>query len=157
MILNEDYFKDLEITDDDIIVDNPLEQPYDINAVDKHLTSYYERCLLLALIYEKDIYALDSHPHIINLLNKVKHFLDVYNIEYEYVFRDKSKGIGNLYLYDVGDFSVISSYYPESSLNYKSNRYYNGVTIVIYMRNIPKFTYKESYHFIHRLYNTLWR
>ena len=50
MLINEDYFKDLEIEDKDIIEDDNLdiEGPIDFKTYQKFLSTHYSRCIIIA-------------------------------------------------------------------------------------------------------------
>ena len=57
MVINEDYFKDIEITDDDIRDDHDshIPQEQDIATLDQHLKSHYEHCIIFSTKYMSDL------------------------------------------------------------------------------------------------------
>ena len=86
MLLNENYFDELKLTDDDIISpDNDINLSGTFNNIDdmyRKMQSVYDRCLFIE-IKRKDIllnnYLWDKQvPH---LLRKLKTIFDIYGIE----------------------------------------------------------------------------
>lgn len=87
MLLNENYFDDIEITNDDIISpDNDINLSGTFNNIEdmyRMIQSVYDRCLFIE-IKRKDILLNDylwdiQVPH---LLRKLKTVFEMYGIEY---------------------------------------------------------------------------
>lgn len=157
MILNEDYLNDIELSDEDI-TDNDAEvllQYPDFESYNRHLMSDYQRCIVIETSFQEDFFhdkKIWNHT-IPNMLNRVSSVLDIYNVEYEIVFRDLTGDEKSMYKHKVENYDVFSQY---NSQRFFNSQIINGIYIIIYC-NFPKFTYKESYKFIDRLQNTLWK
>ena len=159
MILNEDYFKDLEIEDKDIIEDDNLdvEGPVDFKTYQKYLSTHYSRCIIIVTDFFNNLFhdTVLWKQTIPDMVNRVNRLLDAYSVEHEVVFRDLSgcRGSHVMYSYKVGRCNVLSKYeeYRFFDADSLDNAY------IIFYCNMPHFTYKESYYFVDRLQNTLWR
>ena len=79
--------------------------------------------------------------------------LNTYNIDYEYIIRDESYG-KVLKEYNVGEFTVLSTSYREKMFFNPTIR--SSMYIIFYTNLSLPLTYKESYYFIDRLYNTIY-
>ena len=87
MLLNENYFDDLKLTDDDIISpDNNINLSGTFNNIDDMyhmIQSVYDQCLLIE-IKQKDLlmnnYLWDNQ--VLHLLKKLKTAFEIYGIEY---------------------------------------------------------------------------
>jgi hypothetical protein len=86
MILNENYFDDIEITDDDIISpDNDINLSGTFNNKDEMyhmIQSVYDHCLLIE-IKRKDVLLNDYlwDKQVLHLLKKLKTIFEIYGIE----------------------------------------------------------------------------
>lgn len=151
MFENEDYFRDLEIHDDDIIADdNDLSGYDDVNALARHLVHDYGQCMIIELMDEtNDLF----HKKIVMdvlipmMLKRVCYILNTYDVEYEYVFRTFTAG-DTLFVEKVGQYNILTA--GESILRKRH-------AFIIFYVNFPKLTYKESYYFVDSLQKSLWR
>ena len=157
MLLNEDYFKDLELTDDDIS-DNEssdiIQDYQDMESLDKHLRDKYKQCIVIESESLYNIYSLDElwNRVIPFTLKRLSMLFDLYNIEYEYIIRDTDMYKSD-HCYKIGNFHIFTS---ATSLDVLyDSKYIRSLYIILYV-NLPKFNYKQSYYFIDRLYNSVW-
>ena len=116
MILSEDYFDDLKLTDEDIAAD--VEKPSSVvndisdpELYDKYLTSHYSRNIILTGIYYKDLYTFWKYS-VPKAMRRIEYVLNVYNVEYEIVFRDNSGKYASpdysIHTYKVNQYDVFS-------------------------------------------------
>ena len=165
MILNEDYFDDLKLTDEDIAADvekmssvvNDISNP---ELYDKYLTSHYSRNIILTGIYYKDLYNPEHtfwKYSVPKAMRRIECVLNAYNVEYEIVFRDDSgKYVSpdySIHTYKVNQYDVFSYF---SQKMFFSDDMQHGLYINIYC-NFPDFNYRESYEFIDRLQYAIWK
>lgn len=162
MFINEDYFNDVEIKDEDVTADdnNINDKKYnDAKALDNYLTSKYKQCIIIKLDTLSSCYDFEEidNQYISPIIKRLQYLLNVYDIEYEYILRDETepddfKYNNNAYIYDLGKHKVFSFYDMEE--------YYESVcvelNIVLYL-NIPDFNYKDSYNFINRICYAVWK
>ena len=80
-----------------------------------------------------------------NMLKRIEFVLKLYDIEYEYTFRDESFD-SKLNCYKVGKFNVFSSLTGQQFFEDPKQHVY-----IIFYCNFPEFTYRRSYNFIDRL------
>ena len=86
MILNENYFDDIEITNDDIISpENDIALSSTFNNKDemyRMIQSVYDRCMIIE-IKKKDILLNDYlwDKQVLHLLRKLKTIFEIYGIE----------------------------------------------------------------------------
>ena len=151
MIINEDYFKELELTDDDIISDDsgqPTHIYKDYGDYSRHLTTQFKQCIIIHTSVFEDLFYNKTlwNTTIPNMLKRVELVLDVYNVDYEITFRDNTYQCVTMQSYPVGNYNVYSFYDTAED-------FYDGArsAFVIIYCNFPKFTYKESYNFVDRL------
>lgn len=115
MILNEDYFDDIEITDDDLKHDMVHETadshiPYvdDIDELGQYLSDKY-RSIIMLTCYSK------LEPELWNvslprILHKMEYLLDIYNIDYECILAEDSGGhMLRKSVYDINGFTAAIS------------------------------------------------
>ena len=114
MIINEDYFNDLEITDKDIehstdsdSVHSDFHMPYASNVanLEHYLNSKYKSCIMLDCWSKMkgDLWNV-TLPKI---LNKMDYVLNVYDIDYEYILTiddDADKSV-----YDIHGFTMVAT------------------------------------------------
>ena len=160
MGLNEDYFKELNLTDED--VSNDVEQISNSNrysnipAYEDYLINHYDRCFIISTYLYSDIFSETDlwNKKVPNALRRVEQVLDAYNIEHETVILDYTdiKQIHIDRYYRVGDYNILSG---QNNNNFFSKEYQRAY-IIIYC-NFPEFTYKESYNLVDRFTNALWR
>ena len=79
MILNEDYFNDLEITDDDI-ADNTV--PIDTDAFFEQMSSEYTHILTITTDIRKPFQNDDLWKSVSHLLKRVEYLLDTFGIRH---------------------------------------------------------------------------
>lgn len=161
MLLNEDYFKDIEITDEDIINDdsakstgNDTQNP---ELLKQRLISSYQKCI-------KVRYSCNRNPITVNefftvlhkILKRIHYVLDLYNAEYETYLADSTIGYSNfnkMHIYNINGYNVLSTYKTEKRLKKEWN---DGLNIIIFV-NFPAFSYKQAYNFCTALTNSLWK
>lgn len=153
MVINEDYFKDIEITDDDIRDDHDshIPQEQDIATLDQHLKSHYEHCIIFSTKYMSDLEKPDSKIWIFTvpkILKNIEYIFNIYNIEYEYIIRDNSEGNINMKYWNIKNYNILSSYKIKNS---DALFFGNSLNIYFYVK-FPNFNYKESYYFVNRLF-----
>lgn len=164
-IINEDYFNDVEIKDEDVTAagndsyDNNDNKCYAAKALDNHLTSKYKQCIIIKLnaLSEYNFEEIDNQ-YISPIIKRLQYILHVYDIEYEYILRDDSNPdegmfIYNIaYIYDLGKHKVFSLYNNEEYYEIECDE----LNIVLYL-NLPDFNYKDSYNFIDRILYAVWK
>ena len=146
MILNEDYFNNLDLDDEDVPVDDSQSiELSDTESLNRHLTSKYKNSITIQfdeMLWNNDI------PR---TLKRIQYVLNAYNIEYEYVFRDNS--YMPLNVYKAGEFSVLSAFNENMFYSCNADKM---IYLIIYL-NFPDFTYRESYNFVDMLQSVIWR
>lgn len=164
MIINEDYFEDLDITEDEIIKDDseePLAFLYDNPKVlSDYLTSKYKNCLIIYTPKRPNIYndLILWNFTLPDLIKRVQYTLDVYNVDYEkqVIIRDSSDDNADMRLYDFKGYKICSSCKTEKDMYSYSNDFSHRIYIVIYV-NLPDFSYRQSYNFINSLQKAIWK
>ena len=159
MIINEDYFKD--ITDDDIEnITSPdsdilnTQEPINLDTLNTRLNSKYKHCILTKTYYFKNLFSANNiiWNNVRNMIKRLSYMLNTYNIDYEYIIRDESHG-KVLKEYNVGEFTVLSTYREKMFFDPTTRP---SMYIIFYTNLSLPLTYKESYYFIDRLYNTIY-
>lgn len=163
MLLNEDYFNDLKLTDKDITTEENVFEYNDIRTLDSRLNSIYKQCIVIQIKPIKSMFSnvyLYSqvlwNKYIPDIMKKMQYLFNTYHTDYEYVLleplsNDFDEGDAELSVYEIGDYKVLSGY-REEDLFYDDT--YHSLFILFYV-NIPSFTFKQSYFFIDRMYNTI--
>ena len=159
MIINEDYFKDIELTDEEIYDgddDNNVNDNF-LNSRDYelYLIKKYQKCIIISTNFDTNNIFNNKiwNSYIPNMIKRTTQVLDIYNTEYEIVMRDYSRDKFYLNCYEVGKYKIYSSK-EESDFFNKSG--YNKIFIIFYC-NFPDFTYKQSYNFVDRFQNVIWK
>lgn len=161
MLLKEDFFKDIEITDDNIHTDKDgITSEFSPADYFDSLYSKYGHTLWLTM----DNFIKDDQ-HIVkfnNIKNKLEYFLNIMNIEHSDIFIVESGSIynkSNLNCYDYGNFKFFTED-PERiiSTNGKLKYCYAYMTlyIVTYV-NFPIYSFKRAYETIYWLMNMMWK
>ena len=154
MILNEDYFKDLEIENDDIIEDDILdvEKP-DLTLDEFHkLPEQYD--YLIKIMVEKRDNTDTTLSFQTSLLPRITKRLDAifesYGIEHsEYILTPSYyTGDSNTIL----DFGNYQFFCEEENKNDYLNDIYRDFYICAYV-NYPKFSYKRAFRFVYTMLN----
>lgn len=156
MILNEDYFNDLNLDDKDIPVDDGQSiELSDMESLNRHLTSKYKNSITIqfdaSFNSKKRMQEMLWDNDIPRTLKRIQYVLNAYNIEYEYVFRDNS--YMPLNVYKAGKFSVLSAFNENMFYSCNADK---RIYLIIYL-NFPDFTYRESYNFVDMLQSVIWR
>ena len=161
MLLNEDCFKDLEITDEDIINDDSAKSTgndtQDPELLKQRLISSYQKCI-------KVHYSGNRNPITVNeffillhkILKRIHYVLDLYNAEYETYLADSTLGssrFNKMHIYNINGYNVLSTYSSEEQLKEKGNV---SINIIIFV-NLPAFSYKQVYNFCTVLMDILWK
>ena len=152
MILNEDYFDDLDIKDEDIIDDdiNDVDEPvHELTVEELYKLSEQYNCICIEIRqYNSDASIKTSLlPRIIKRLNVI---FDLYGIEHsEYVLSSSS------YVKDcntVVKFGNYQLFCAESKKDNFINNTYSYFYINAYV-NYPEFTYKRTFRFLYTMLN----
>lgn len=158
MILNEDYFNDLNLNDEDVPVDDGQSiELSDTESLNRHLTSKYKNSITIqfdaSFNSKKRMQEMLLDNDIPRTLKRIQYVLNAYNIEYEYVFRDNSDSNMPLNVYKAGEFSVLSAFNENMFYSCNADK---RIYLIIYL-NFPDFTYRESYNFVDMLQSVIWR
>lgn len=81
--------------------------------------SDYQRCIVIETSFQKDFFhdkKIWNHT-IPNMLNRVSSVLDIYNVEYEIVFRDLTGDEKSMYKHKVENYDVFSQYNSQRFFN----------------------------------------
>ena len=160
MILNEDYFKDIEITDDDI------ESPDDIDISNNNeyatpeewfadIKSKYTHCIDITLKREYQ-WKVNPKP----IIKRMLYVFDVYGIEYSepilqeiiHLEDNLKNGYSQCNFIDYNGYKLISSKHKTIESVKKSN---NAISVVIFF-NLPKVhSYKAACVFFSSIINCL--
>ena len=152
MILNENYFDDLKLTDDDIYsLDNAL------SSYDKYdnpeqmfmdMKSKYAHCIEIPL--KRDIsWKLNPKP----IIKRLNYLFDVYGIEYSeptlqehiYIKQNLENDYSKCNFIDYNGFKLISNYYKTPEI---VDRTKNIISIVVFF-NLPDIhSYKSACTFV---------
>ena len=152
MQIYEDYFDKIEITDDDISNDETIGGMFgndDAETLIHRLRTKYERCIVIEMLernFELFTDRLIWKITVPECLKRVCYVLDAYNVEYEYVFRTMTAS-STLHMEKIGQYNILTA----DDINKKRNGF------IIFYVNFPEFSYKESYYFITRLCNAMWK
>lgn len=162
MLLKEDFFKDIEITDDDIHTDKD-EITSEFSPADyfDSLYSKYGHTLWLTV---NDFIDDDNHIAKFNLIKKkLEYFLDTMNIEHSEVFIVEGGDIydkSELRCYNYGNFKFFSEDEEDilsSNGKLKKCYAYRRLFIVTYI-NFPVYiSFKKAYVTTYRLLSMLWK
>ena len=155
MLLNEDYFNEIEITDDDITdkdTNYNNEQQPDIETYFNHMFSDYTHCIGIIIeqpdLYNNKVLWEQYYPHLIKRLNYV---FSTYDIEYsEPIFMEFwdviafSKYKSQIYKYKYRIFN----YHNFKVIGQETVHLDDSMKIMIFF-NLPKFTsLKQAFRFI---------
>lgn len=162
MLINEDYFKDIEISDNDIYdsENTVTDNEYDPESLFNYLTSRYSHCMTICVrtVGEQDIYKVEKlWENLSQLFKRLNYLLNLYGIEYsEPIFLDKKrlrmcyKNYNKFKIFDFKGFKVITI---QSHLTIGT---LNTIYPTIYF-NLPEFnTLKNAYKFIVNLTKIIW-
>ena len=88
MFINEDYFNDVEIKDEDVTADdnNINDKKYnDAKALDNYLTSKYKQCIIIKLDTLSSCYDFEEidNRYISPIIKRLQYIFNVYDIEFE--------------------------------------------------------------------------
>lgn len=159
MLINEDYFNELDITDN-IDVDLNTEIPYNlyVNPDDwfKQMTNKYSHTILFPLWSDTESLEISVKE----ISTPVKRLFDAYCIEYsDFILRDDSVPNENnpLKVYQCGNVKLFSTRnvildatMPDGTIDYDKYYSFSDMYLAVYV-NYPHFTYKSAYLFIHNL------
>ena len=155
MILNEDYFKDLEITDEDITVNDNIDF-IDIDSIYRTAESEYEQTIQLRF-KEKDI---DRYIHehgdsvFTNMSRRITMLFDLYDIKHSQVYLTSGvSGCKNsssiTYAQHDGYIRIVNDGYNQNELSYNTH------IIVIYITRPVFSNIKRMFNFTQTLINIL--
>lgn len=167
MLIKEDYFKDLEITDDviknDDIIINSTESDRTPTEWFEYYNTHYSDAIVL---YIDSTVHPDKLTKILNDFAKhLNYMLEQYGIEYsDIILRDDSICYGDgrdLYMYDYNGYKLftIREAFDEAGIhNLYYYRYYT-MYVVIYVTfpEYPVFSYRRAYNFIQSLMSLVWQ
>ena len=155
MILNEDYFKDLEIEDEDIVSDDDtldVEKPKMTIEDFRKLPEQYDYLIKITIRKRND---KETTSFLTSLLPKLFKRLDVifdsYGIEHsQYVLRSTYyTGRKNNTILDFGNYQLFCDDCIEDIY---INDTYKDFYICVYA-NYPKFSYKRAFRFVYTILN----
>ena len=160
MLLNEDYFKNLEITDEDIINDDSAKSTgndtQDPELLKQRLISSYQKCIKVHYSGKRNPITVNEFFIVLHkILKRIHYVLDLYNAEYETYLADSTLGsirFNKMHIYNINGYNVLS-YRSEEQLKEKGNVSINIIIFVIF----PAFSYKQAYNFCTALTNSLWK
>lgn len=169
MLLNEDYFNDIKISEDDI---ESVSQPADILSDDRHMLvapdyntlkqkiakTGYDKAICITTNFIQRLY--DDRPDlwkdsIPNMLKKIEYILGLYSADYKILFYGGSFGANesNSVFYKIEGFPVLFDS-PVFSDTRNTARYMKMLNVLFFVR-MPKLTYRQSYYFIDRMLKML--
>lgn len=156
MLIREDYFKDIDITDDDITSSTTEQsnEPDNTDSLFNTMLSNYTHCISILVYSSKSIFKnkklwQDSIPRIIKRLYTL---LDLYGIEHsEPILIDNN--VARIAGDDLSNYKI--SHYYNNKIAISTNKdltqdyLTTSLNLTIYI-NLPKFTtYKQPYKFIY--------
>ena len=158
MILNEDYFNDLEITDDDVIEDdiNDVGEPvHELTVEELHkLPEQYNH--LIRFQIEDDVMVMDKDTTFIQtsliprLFKRLDTIFEYYGIEdYKYVLVSSRCVEYCDTVVKFGDYQLFCE-------EYLKDKYTNNIHSYFYINvyvNYPEFTYKRTFRFLYTMLN----
>ena len=151
MILNEDYFKDLEITDEDII-DDVEELKHDLTVEELHkLPEQYNNLIRFRIEVDDDKDTTFIQTSLIpRLFKRLDTIFELYGIEhYEYVLVSRYYVCYCETVVKFGNHQLFCEEYEK----YKFiNGKYEYFFIHVYL-NYPKFNYKRAFRFLYTVLN----
>ena len=161
MILNEDYFKDLEITDDDVIEDdiNDVEEPkHELTLDEFHkLPEQYEHCIEFQINHNWKTTDLSTTSIQTSLLPKLFKRLDAifefYGIEHFEYTLSLYTGFNMKYCDTIIKYGNYQLFCEDHSKNYffiKDDYMYLYISVFV---NYPKFNYKRAFRFVYAMLN----
>lgn len=156
MIVNEDYFNKLKITDDDIVVDSNEHNKYDLDTANEFLQyckDSFDHTLIIDIIEMKTI-TLDEVYYYAQLFRKKLYVLfDCFNIQHSELFISDNQAnmSSNLNMFKCHDCKFIS---PEDvkDMSHKDGLFH----LVIYLR-FPEMTPRTAIRFIDNLLKLIWK
>ena len=156
MLINEDYFRDLEISDEDIMKDDDIDVEEPVSMTSDNLEEYinklqteYEQCLVFGT------YSMTAEQVCNNFsksLKRIDYILNVFDVEHsEFIFSDIEghPKVDDIHICNIRDYDIITA--DKLDIYYKKE--YRITTFV----NFPKFTYKMAYIFFEKLYKVLFQ
>ena len=157
MIINEDFFKELELSDEDVHIDAFSEQnKYDnVSMLEKHILAKYKDCIIFSPelpTFPKLEYS-DLLPY---LFKNLKRLMDTFGIDYETFIVDLSQEGDVTEAHSFGKYKILSTIKDKQDMikSLMSTKFIDdivdGLYIVAYL-NLPRFTYKTAYEFINIL------
>lgn len=157
MILNEDYFDDLEIKDEHIIDDiNDVDEPMHKLTLEevKKIPEQYNHCI--AIVIKKinrdtTFFQTSLIPRIFKRLDTIFELYDIEHSEYVLTSWGRMKDCDTIV--EFGDYQLFCEEYEEDKF---INDTYKELYIYAYV-NYPKFTYKRAFHFLYTLFPNLYR
>ena len=159
MIINEDYFDELEIKDEDIVVDDTLdveepEQEHELTLDEFHkLPEQYNQEIIIRIDIvdstdsDTTFFQTSLIPRITKKLDTI---FEMYDIEHsQYVL------VSN---YDAEDYDTVVKFgnYQLFCKKYNKDSYINDTYIQFYIQvfvNYPKFNYKRAFRFLYTVLN----
>lgn len=170
MVINEDYFRDVEINDENITIDdNGLSANehllHNVEELKQHLLSKYEKYIKVnytsyygSFINKQDFYT----RYLPKVLKRIHNVLDLYNAEYEIILTDSSFEYSrnhsnrNIQIYNINGYNILSALQREEQLYDDDTGSKSSISIIAFV-NLPEFTYKQSYFFYKNLTDSIWR
>ena len=156
MILNEDYFKDLELTDEDILSDDTMpdvEEPkYELTLEEaKELPEQYDYCIRIGIQCWDDDRTFIQTILIPRLFKRLDTIFEMYGIEHsEYVL---CTSYGSMKRCDtvvkLGNYQLFCR---ECEKDEFINNTYEHFFIYVFV-NYPKFSYKRAFRFLYTMLN----
>ena len=164
MILNEDYFDDIEITDDDVNSENNFSDNSHINPEQlfNQMTSTYSHCLTIK-IEKHDIIRDDEiwNNQIPHLVKKLQYIFNTYGVEYSEPLLQVQTitylNYKNCTAIDIHGYTLISKYKTiEEVINIDDMISRRAIFLVIYF-NLPNVrTFIAGCKFVSNIMKCLW-
>ena len=158
MILNEDYFKDLEIEDEDIAVDDTLdvdEPNHDLTLEEvKELPKQYNQVIKFQIYVDKSRDNSTTFTQTIllpKLFKRLDTIFELYDIVHsEYVLSSWNVDVCNT-IAKYGDYQLLCDKTEQDE--FTNNSYYYSFFINVYV-NYPEFNnYKRAFRFLYTVLN----
>ena len=149
MILNEDYFDDLDIKEEDLVVDDDVNEFTSAKDFIDYCKSQYSCEITMAIPYKQQIPDVTLVKHINRLWDYV---LDYYNVEHTDVFAADWLVLDDTKTYDIKDCGFI--YISQSESKYKIHMPYKPNQLYVYLFsciNIPSMSEKKAWKFVNTL------
>ena len=157
MLLKEDYFEDIDITDDDIQTDNTITSFLSLDDIKKHTKTNFQQTIR---IYTYTLRSKKDKPHIIGKTSKkLIQLLDIYGISHSPAYTI-SGDYNNSKDADIKceQYENFINIVNPRDFDYDSNLYdYNFNQLLIYTESIRFHNIKQMMRFINHINSILFK